>query len=979
MTPETLEALILAPGDAWELRRAFADLDEKARAELLPAVLRLHRQLHNFKADEDASDRLKQLLAERGKASWKFHGAPENCKATLALLALGSLSTAKRYGFYPRGDERVLERILLDRRPNWINDWIVHELKRGFTAPDLPAIRAWVKAGVCRKPTVDGYYREFARHLMRTRSPGDKGEPVPPISRQLLDDPDLLEDVPGLFKAETTAFFADDWRKRSDASDYETWAQALAKLSADGPLDRAELLRLALDGLWLDMKRDYLAGLHSFYIQMSPTPQEMRQHQPDYRELLCHPVGHVAKFAIEMLATVENQGALDSRPLLREIPSVFAGESKGNAIAALKLIGRIAARCQGAEVSAALSAAAEALRHSNVDVQIKALAFLEANAHRLERPVFDLITELESFVSASNRSRLRALVGEAAGAEPARARVEQVPVAAAASEAYSPISGEITGQRILFADAELTPIASIDALIDAALHAVEVVDSPDEIELIVDAISRLAGQPPADFDRRVAPLLHRLQHGRTGYKGLGASEVGVGLAVIDLIASWARGQVVRTPSASSIPRDEDDAFVPMIAHLRDLAERAARKVGRPLLCAPTHKGGWIDPVVWVGRLRELEDVASLGHTMDFRLSLLRLAPDRRAEALSRAGSLPASTRRIAVFALGGEAVPEKGDRNAYAVWISAARCRAPLADWSPAFAPLGLEDAWPDGLRPAEYSWHPVHRAELRQNPSVKLSVLRSAVRCGRGEVKQDASGGLLVEPLTSGLDRLATDWSELPTAALCHEAKPKSYYYGGDLTASWVVKWLAYAWPQNPAAAQMKGASMLARKIDDESIILSPWFGFLQSLFQKNRPWGEAGHLLLCLGLVGRDADVKGLAVDALIEGIDGRVFDPRAFVEVMTRLCEGQWVKLNRLADGLLQVAQVSALHARVVSEALQAWLPLVDFKDRRALHVLEVLAETQAITRQPLSEPAQAALRGVYSSGKIAKLAKELRRAG
>ena len=128
-----------------------------------------------------------------------------------------------------------------------------------------------------------------------------------------------------------------------------------------------------------------------------------------------------------------------------------------------------------------------------------------------------------------------------------------------------------------------------------------------------------------------------------------------------------------------------------------------------------------------------------------------------------------------------------------------------------------------------------------------------------------------------------------------------------------------------------MKGASRLARKMDDESINLAPWFGFLQSLFQKNRPWGEAGHLLLCLGLVGKDADVKGLAVDALIEGIEGRVFDPRAFVEVMTRLCEGQWVKLNRLSEGLLQVAQVSALHARVVSEALQAWLPLLDLKQR------------------------------------------------
>jgi hypothetical protein len=38
-------------------------------------------------------------------------------------------------------------------------------------------------------------------------------------------------------------------------------------------------------------------------------------------------------------------------------------------------------------------------------------------------------------------------------------------------------------QRVLFADAELTPIDSVDALLDAVLHAVEVVDSPDEIDV----------------------------------------------------------------------------------------------------------------------------------------------------------------------------------------------------------------------------------------------------------------------------------------------------------------------------------------------------------------------------------------------------------------------------------------------------------------------------------------------------------------
>jgi hypothetical protein len=148
-------------------------------------------------------------------------------------------------------------------------------------------------------------------------------------------------------------------------------------------------------------------------------------------------------------------------------------------------------------------------------------------------------------------------------------------------------------------------------------------------------------------------------------------------------------------------------------------------------------------------------------------------------------------------------------------------------------------------------------------------------------------------------------------------------------------------------------------------------------SLFQKNRPWGEVGHLLLCLGLIGKDADVKGLAVDALIEGIEGRVFDPRLFAEVMARLGEGKWGKLNRLGEGLMLVVQVSTLHAGVVCEALEAWLPRLDFEERSAVHVLQVLLEARALTGRPLAASAQAALREVSGSGKAAKLAKDLLR--
>lgn len=984
MTPEMLEDLILGEGDAWPLQRACADLDEKARAKLSSAAQKLHRQLSACKAGETASERLKALLAQRGKeGAWRFYSAPENNKAAVALFALGPLSALKKRGLHVWGEQPVAERILTDRRPPWIDEWIAHELEQDFTWLDLPTILSWMKSGVCRKPEVDGYYGKFAAYLMRARDWGkpDTTPPPPPLSQQLIDEPILLEDVWALFKIETIAFNTNGWLTSGAPPGYETWPEALVKLSTQGRLDRERLLRAALDGLRLDIKENQLAGFHRFYVQMTPTSEELLRHQPLYIDLLCHSVGHVAKFAIEMLTKVEKLGALDADPVLREIQGVFAGAGKGNAMAALTLVQRTAARDEDARARC-LSATVEALRHANADVQAKALTLLEASVGRLEAAHLQLIAELEGFVAASNRVRLLALVGQDPATAPA-GRAERVAAAGALSalsgappEAYVPIGGDVVGRTVLSPEMELTPIPSVDALIDAVLHAVEVVDGPDEIERIVDAISRFAGRPPADFEQRVAPLVHRLEHGRTGANGLGVVRVGAGLALVDLIFSWAHGRLYRTEFERSIYYTQDDAFEPMIAHLRAVAERAARRESRTLLSAPTHHGGWIDPLVWMDRLHELAPVAGLGRTMDFRLSLLRLAPDNRDKALERAGSLPAPLRRIVIFALGGEAPPAKEDRNAYAALITAARCRAPLADWSAAFAPLGVEDDWPDGLKPAQYGWRAAHKTGQHQQMRWKTPEFHVTVERGGETTDRAVPGGLIARLRTTLQGPLVAKWSELPTAALCRRSEAK--HFSGDLNTVWVTQWLAYLWPQNPAGAQIKGAAKLADRIDENSSNWMPGFGFLHSLFQKNRPWGEVGHLLLCLGLIGKDADVKGLAVDALIEGIEGRVFDPRLFAEVMARLGEGKWGKLNRLGEGLLQVVQVSTLHAEVVCEALEAWLPRLDFEERSAIHVLQVLLEARALTGRPLAASAQAALREVGGSGKAARLAKDLLRA-
>ncbi len=974
MTPDELEVLILEGRDDGALAEAFAPLDESERSKLSPAVQKIHRQLYRNKADDRASDRLKRFLANRAGEMWQYFQAAETRRARLALFALCPVSVLTRSDVFLMGDDiGTFDRIVRDRRPDWLVDWIGKYLEREFVQLDFATLRGWIRDGICPKPEADGYYRMFASYLMRTGMWSRETKAPPPLSTQLLDDPDLLADVDGLFRVENEAFNTNAWLRKNAASHYESWTEALIKLSAQGHIGRGHLLGLALDGLKLDLKQNQLSGFHGLYRAMAPSLDEQIRHQPLYVDLLCHKVGHVVKFALDMLASLEKQGALDSGPVLREIGTVFAGDGKGNAVAALKLIRRLIGRDEG---KAALALACEGLFHAHADVQSLALDIVEANSALLDESGLDALRRAEALVSASNRPRVSKLlasavpaagIGDVAAAADTRAEgIEAIPD-------YRPISGDLNEQKVLFPEDALVPIGSADELIDAIAHALEVVDSPDEVERIIDAISRFAHDRPADLEARAAPLLHRVQTGAPGSNGMMIGRVGVGLALLDLLHSWLTGKHYRTPDPRLDYYILEDAFVPIAGHLRAINERVARWESRLLLSAPTHKGGWIDPLVWVERLAAVQDDRGTAGSMDFRLSLLRLAPDNRAAALELARTLDPPLRRIADFALGGDERPARADRALHAAWICAARCRAPKRDWSDEFAPLGLDDRWPDGLKPALYSWRSSHKEQKYENLRWKIPEFALSIECG-GAPAESGKPGIFGRIALAASGRIATDWPTLPTAAL-NRLPEKRQYWSGELGTIWVSQWLAYVWPQNPAAACFKGISRLVERMDENSSNWTPGFGYFNLLFQRGRPWGEAGHLLLCIGLVGKDADAKGLAVDALIEGIEARLFDPDLFASTIARLAEGEWIKPNRLGDSLMSVIQVSGLHAAVVSDALQKWLPQLDLSQKNAFRLLEVLVEARALTGRPLGEEARDALRGVEGSGKAAKIARQL----
>src|SRR5690606_2471773 len=219
--------------------------------------------------------------------------------------------------------------------------------------------------------------------------------------------------------------------------------------------------------------------------------------------------------------------------------------------------------------------------------------------------------------------------------------------------------------------AVLAPFSDLDEWIDVCAYFLEAPEQIDEGERVLDGLSRLCTQDPADSElaRQLGPLQKRIEKVYRGYCG---PFLGMSLRddVCGVVRAWISGQVVtakcKKGSASSSAwafADKDGkvwggmADAPALWMLSqrslELAQRVAQRQVRPLLSAPTHRGGWLDPLAYVQRLRAWHQLGEHPPHHDAIVALLRLAPDNRAAALGQLSGMKGEMAEAARYALGG--------------------------------------------------------------------------------------------------------------------------------------------------------------------------------------------------------------------------------------------------------------------------------------------------------------------------------------
>ncbi|MFN0166787.1 MAG: DUF6493 family protein [Bryobacteraceae bacterium] len=581
---EALEAAILAE-DAEACTLALQGVPEPERRKAASRIIELCRENGTWQISALANE-INRKMARSSVAALALHG-------TASLAQIKQFSRIQTW--------RPLYAVLADRRPDWLNEWVAWTMEEPFL-PRFPDVRHFIRDGLAGKPQSDGYILAMIHHLAAAGK----------LEESISTEPDLLEyEIWRIFEVEGTPSLS-----LASADKYGgSWREALIGLAARGIVARDRLLDSSLDALERDFAPFRAQWFSSFHEALKPSLDETARRAERYLSLLGSRVPSTISFAMKAVAKVAKSGRLEPGAACAMIGPALAARQKGVVLDALKLLAGIAKRAPDWRAAVAETATA-ALAHESPEVQKAAMDIIESG---MAGDAAAIASSYGNALAPSLRTRLGAAISVESPL--AADRVHRVP---------------------------LRPITDLDDLVESFAAAIENAGPPEEIERLLDAISRLCGERPPRFHALTASLAARARKLLSqivdvpGNAIIHASQWSPAVALCALALAWTRGE--------RFPAEVDchglGSF--LVGRVLEVARRAVE--GRPdvLLGTPSHSGAALDPRVFVERFALNPEPDPL----DLIQGLLRLTEDDRPEALAQAADLPGETGRAIRFALG---------------------------------------------------------------------------------------------------------------------------------------------------------------------------------------------------------------------------------------------------------------------------------------------------------------------------------------
>lgn len=988
-------AKLLERGAASKCMAALQGVSDADRKRLAGAAAKALRQATQIEANLDHAT--KQLRRRQADA------------AKLAALATCSLSEIKglAWRIFPVDDQAI--EALRDRDPDWRMSFAEYLLEGEPISWN--STRNMLKAGLISKPTHDNYVLGMT-HLFAGVG-GIGSDPARLGTRHdnwhvlahLEAEPDLIDDVWRLFELEGSGEYSLAAHDKFSHGPCTRWDQSLLELSRRGTLSRDRLLQESLAALDRGFAQFRAGWFSAFHELLEPTVKERQSLTDSYLKLLASPIPPTVSFTLNALELIDQSAPIASKPFLDALQPVMFSRAKGTVKSALKLLETIGKRdpSQAARVA---SISATGLTHEASDVQAAALKLVSIYGDPTQSDLVSAVTIASGTVAASVRTKLTAWLentkSSAADARPATTNAVSRPSTrskgdknASQSPLASPLDkvilkrikdlperwrvlagldGALTaigtanwdGSPLDFDGTEIphlddarkiSPIQTLDELIDLAATTIENPDDVDQIERLYDGISRLGAERPADFGKRTGPLLKRVRSliqraGVAPFSGSAPSVDLLGVALgwltgehdpsqsVTLVAEKSvRLQMGKASQTFPIP-NRHSVIHSMALRARQLRDRVTQGISSGTLCTPTHAGGWIDPLELVARV---QDQQILTQATDFEkvLALLRLAPDRRDQALA---ALPKSNNEFVSalrYALGAQRI---SIGSTPWLWVAAARSRSPFTNdplveqQHPDLGPdAGSAAQWSQKVKRSQYQQHHYSTLEIDVTPAVPKEIEPRSLTVLLWKYRIDNTKE---EPLTAA-----------------------------------TIGTLFQVWPAAQEAACAVGVLDLADNLDWSE---ARWNNrlYLQPLLDPDLPLKPLALKLLTLGLAAKAPGEYGLACDVVIAAIDDGRLTGALLGQALADLLPTGLIKAARWAKTLESVSRVSELHHEVIRIAIARSLRGDPDQMPKDLHAyVDLLKELVLESQTAVDEQARQFLEQIAGSGKLAQAAKSI----
>jgi hypothetical protein len=1006
VTPEELERVLSKGSSAAACAELFANVDEEDRRKLAALSIAWYRAA--YAAWMDRPHKSSVVLPKNIGPGYLIDGV------VVAVLATATWAEIRKLpewsSFETRIDEQLRFDVMSSRKPHWIDDWA--EAQVAATPENWAVVRKLNRAGIGNLSDSDvcisGMMASIDRFYVRDSTS---------IYERLVADPELLEHlIWRLFEVQrpnslnfsardefrNSGVWADDGQKR------DGWLEAFVRLSNEGQLSRDRLLDASLQAIEREFPDAMSRWFPKLHEALQPTLDDRQKFLPRYWSFLNSSNSSTVNFALELIQRLETNALLQDDDIVDHLPRVLLDKSKTRVRQAMKMLDRLAKRRPDLAPQVAF-AATTALMHTATDIQQDAWKLIERLGSPTSGELCAALASSIDYVAASLRERIQTWLGDnsvtaasttvstgspkddleeliatAQNLPEALSRIARIPELLAAIPTGDPNVPAVDLHSWTFPRlrSSVQVIGTLDELIDACAAAVEDVESADDIERILDGISRLCDERPDDFEQRTAPLRKRTL---ARLKASGGATFQGDNVVVDLLATiwaWLTGEVseqtivqhnVQNLQASTAGGEAWIAFPPsdpcwlrdaFSQRTRQIATSAATRQARPLLSSPTHIGGWIDPVILVQRTQLLRNQLSQTSEFDRNLSLLRLAPDHRAAAQDLWRQLaPQKDEFISALghAIGIDGI-DAGPTSS--LWYAAARARSPWSD-DPAVErrhPNGGADAG----RAASYDLTFHHAGDHPGKIVLTLQPHRHALPL-RAKTPYLPTGRLRddfelppVEPASPDFVWLLHDG--LPNFWLCES---------GAITVAWAKS----VWPANAQPLLARGLFHLIHNIDWTQKL---WANrvYLQGLTDPDAPLPPIALLILIVGLAAKDDGESGIACDGLIAAIEDCRLQGAEFGRIFASVLSTGLFKISRIAARLKQIAPVSELHADCVRRGLAIVFQGVTSSDTRDLaQLLELYLELTVGEGQSVPPATLEWLRQFKGTGKSAKAVKSL----